>query len=69
MCVCVCVCVMCVMCVCVYVFYVVSVLFAEVSAEIRMSMQEMRELGDSYARNEFKAHKKAQIGQVHMQCV
>jgi hypothetical protein len=51
------------------VFYVVSVLFAEVSAEIRMSMQEMRELGDSYARNEFKAHKKAQIGQVHMQCV
>ena len=26
--------------------------------------QEMRELGDSYARNEFKAHKKAQIGQV-----
>jgi len=25
----------------------------------------MRELGDSYARNEFKSHKKAQIGQVH----
>ena len=27
-------------------------------------LQEMRELGDSYARSEFKAHKKAQIGQV-----
>ena len=60
-----CVCV----CVCVCVLFVVTVLFAQVSAEIRMSMQEMRELGDSYARNEFKAHKKVQIGQVHMQCV
>ena len=29
-------------------------------------VQELREMGDSYARNEFKAHKKAQIGQVKM---
>ncbi|KAJ1473228.1 hypothetical protein T484DRAFT_1973508 [Baffinella frigidus] len=30
----------------------------------RVLPQEMRDLGDKYARNEFKAHKTAKIGQV-----